>query len=361
MSGEEKDKSSQTEEATPHHLEEARKKGQIPQSKEISHLFAFIALALALGFLGPSIGRDMVKTLRPFIEKPFDLAQDSSALPHLLADVSGHVALIIALPLLMLAIAGLASTGLQTRFHMTSEHLKPKFSKLSPAQGFKRLFGKKALVEFLKSNVKLLITGTIAVLVLWPEFGKLSALTAIPPSELFHEMRDLLLSLLISISIALVIIAGLDYGFQWFQHHKDLRMSKQDIKDEYKKMEGNPEIKSKRRQMQRKISSQRPLQSVPNASLLITNPTHFAVALKWIPEEMDAPVVVAKGQDLIALKMREVAKEHDIPIVEDKPLARALYASLEVEQEIRAEHYAAVAEVIRYVMDRNRGQIGQQR
>src|SRR5690606_18859223 len=201
-----------------------------------------------LGLLMPSVGDNMIKVLRPFIERPVDLAPDTSYLPELLGHAAWETLKTIALPLFLLARAGISATALQTRFHASVEHIKPKFSKLSPGQGVKRLFGKKAWVEFAKNNAKLLLVGIVAGTVLWPEFGRLSAMTSLPPSHLFGEIRDLLLALLIAISVALLVIAALDYGFQFFHHKNELKMSKQDVKYEHKKLDGNPEIKAKRRQ-----------------------------------------------------------------------------------------------------------------
>lgn len=349
MSDDEKDPSKQTEEATPHRLEESRKKGQIPFSREVTHFFAVLGILVVISALSPYLGREMVFALRPYLEKAGQISMEGGLLMGSLSTTVWKVFGILALPMAVFAIAGLVSGGIQTKFLVSLDLLKPKLQRISFMSGFKRLFSIKAFVDFLKGLLKLTVVGGITIAVIWPELDRLDALTSIAVSHIFEELRGLTTQLFVSIACVLLVLAGLDYMFQYFQFMKEMRMSRQEVKEEHKSLEGDPHIKGKRKQKQKELSQSRSIQQIPHATVLVTNPTHYAVALKWEENSMQAPQVIAKGVDLVAIRMRQVARENDIPIVENKPLARALYASLEIDELILPEHYKAVAEIIRYV------------
>jgi len=237
----------------------------------------------------------------------------------------------------------------QHRLVWSGESLKPKLSKISPGAGFKRLFSKIALMNFIKGLMKLALVGAIMTVILWPKRNQLDGLVTMDPAVVLLLTRALSLDVLGAVVALLAIIAAADYLFQYRQWYNRLKMSLQELKDEFKQTDGDPHIKAKIRQLRLERSKKRMMAAVPQASVIITNPTHYAVALQY-DRAMAAPVCLAKGLDNIALKIREVAAEHNIPIVENPPLARALHATVEIDEEVPPEHYKAVAEVIGYVM-----------
>jgi flagellar biosynthetic protein FlhB len=261
------------------------------------------------------------------------------------------------MPILFLVIAALAGNLIQHRLVFSTEGLVPKFSKLSPMEGAKRVFGKQALANFLKGLFKLVLLGAVMCAVLWPERFRLDALIHIDPSAILGITTSLTLQLMGSVVAMLAFVAIADFFFQYRTWYEKLKMSLQEVKEEYKQSEGDPHIKGKIKQLRQQNMKKRMMAAVPKASVIITNPTHYAVALSY-ERGMTAPICVAKGVDNIALKIREVAGKHDIPIVENVPLARALYATVEIDEEIPGEHYHAVAEVIGYVMGLKRGLSG---
>jgi flagellar biosynthetic protein FlhB len=279
---------------------------------------------------------------------------DGKALLALMQQIEFVVLAAVGVPLLMLMLAAIAGNMLQHRLVWSAESLKPKFNKISPGAGFKRIFGKQAAANFLKGIGKLVLLGAIMTMVLWPERHRMEAMVRIDPAAMLGATTSMTIHLLGAVVAALAIIAIADYFFQyrsWFQRQK---MSLQEIKEEYKQSEGDPHIKGKIRQLRQQRAKKRMMAAVPKASVIITNPTHYSVALSY-ERGMSAPICVAKGVDNLAFKIREIAREHDIPIVENVPLARALYATVDIDQEIPTEHYHAVAEVIGYVMRLKRG------
>jgi flagellar biosynthetic protein FlhB len=253
----------------------------------------------------------------------------------------------------LLALAAISGNIIQHRLVWSTEALKPKFSKISPMAGFGRLFSKQALANFVKGLIKLALIGTIMTALMYPERFRLDALVHIDPAAMLSITQSLSLQMMGAVVAVLALIAAADYLFQYRQWFERQKMSLRELKDEFKQTNGNPEVKAKIRQIRQTRSRKRMMAAVPDASVVITNPTHFAVALKY-ERGMNAPICVAKGADLIARKIREVATDHNIPIVENPPLARALHATVEIDQEITPEHYQAVAEVIGYVMRLNR-------
>jgi flagellar biosynthetic protein FlhB len=280
--------------------------------------------------------------------------------PNLLI-VAHHLeyALIAALgvPLLMLVLAAIAGNLLQHRLVWSGEQLKPKLSKISPLAGAKRIFGKQALANFAKGLFKLAALGGVMTAILWPERHRLESMLRYDPAAILGLVTSLSLHLMGAVVAMLAVVAIADYFFQYRQWYNRQKMSLREMKEEFKQSEGDPQVKGRIRQLRQARMRKRMMAAVPKASVIITNPTHYSVALSY-ERGMPAPVCVAKGVDNIALKIREIAGKHDIPIVENVPLARALYATVEIDEEIPVEHYHAVAEVIGYVMGLKRGLSG---
>jgi flagellar biosynthetic protein FlhB len=268
-------------------------------------------------------------------------------------------ALIAALgvPLSMLVLAAIAGNMMQHRLVWSGEQLKPKLSKISPLAGVKRIFGKQALANFAKGLFKLAALGGVMTAILWPERHRLESMLRYDPAAIFGLVTSLSLHLMGAVVAMLAVVAIADYFFQYRQWYNRQKMSLREMKEEFKQSEGDPQVKGRIRQLRQARMRKRMMAAVPKASVIITNPTHFSVALSY-ERGMPAPVCVAKGVDNIALKIREIAGKHDIPVVENVPLARALYATVEIDEEIPVEHYHAVAEVIGYVMGLKRGLSG---
>lgn len=260
-----------------------------------------------------------------------------------------EVLLLIAPVLLGALLVALIVNYMQVGFLLVGEGLKPKLEKLDPIKGFKNIFSLRSLVEFAKSILKMSIIGYLVYSTIKGYQSDIASLSHFSLDAILHFAASITLSLGIKIAVALMILAIFDYMYQKYDHEKKIRMSKQDIKDEYKKMEGDPLIKGKIRERQRRMAMQRMMQEVPNADVIITNPTHFAVALKYEGSEMEAPQIIAKGQDYVALRIKEIAKENGVITMENKPLARALFQRAEIGDAIPADLFQAVAEVLAYV------------
>lgn len=348
------DPESKTEDPTQKRLDEALERGDVAKSQEINTWFVIAGGTLVMSTFSGSIGSGMLMPLRNLLANSWMIRTDGRSLLALAQQLEFAVAAAIGVPLLMLALAAIAGNLMQHRLVCSGESLKPKLSKISPGAGAKRIFGKQAAANFLKGILKLVAVGAIMAMVLWPERHRLESLVKLDPSTMLGVTTSLTLHLLGAVVAALALVAIADYLFQyrsWFQRQK---MSLQEIKEEFKQSEGDPHIKAKIRQLRQARMKKRMMAAVPSASVIITNPTHYSVALAY-ERGMSAPICVAKGADNLAFKIREIAREHDIPIVENVSLARSLYATVEIDQEIPVEHYQAVAEVIGYVMRLKRG------
>ncbi len=343
------DKEQKTEEPTSGRLARAREQGQAPTSREMNHWFLVGAGTLILMAFGPGMGHALTDTLRNFIARPDQVPDDSGALLDLFASTLVKAALIIAGPLLLLLAASVAGPLLQSGFLLSAHSLAPKFSKVSPVTGFHRIFSKRTLVEFGKNLAKLTLIATVAFNLVRPSLPGIEHLVQVEPVAMLEETRHLVMRLCVGILSTLTLIMVVDMVYQRFAFIANLRMTRQEVKEESRQNEGDPMVKQRLRQLRVQRARQRMMANVPKADVVITNPTHFAVALKYDPSSMVAPVCLAKGQDLIALRIREVAGQHQVTIVENPPLARALYPTVEIDQEIPPEHYKAVAEVISYV------------
>ncbi|MCA0355860.1 MAG: flagellar biosynthesis protein FlhB [Proteobacteria bacterium] len=345
------DPESKTEEPSAKKLSDARAKGDVIKSADIPQLASLAGAVSVILLAGGWLTRDLMAALTPFIAHAGTIDLTSGG-----AMVVLKQALMAALPPLVLvmvvtAFAGAAAHIAQTGFLLTPEKIKPDFNKLDLVKGLGRIFGPDGIVQFLKSAVKFLVTGVIAYFVLKPHVGEVRNLVGMDPAALIPEAMKLSKSLLIAVILLLVATSAFDYFWQRMRFMNRMRMTLQEVKEEFKQSDGDPHIKGKRRQIQMQRSRQRMMQAVPKATVVVMNPTHYAVALKYEQGETPAPLCVAKGVDELALKIRAIAEEHGVPVLEDPPLARALYASVEVDEEIPVEHFEAVAKVISFILN----------
>ncbi|MCA6103360.1 flagellar biosynthesis protein FlhB [Bradyrhizobium australafricanum] len=351
------DTEDKTEDPTQKRLDEALEKGDVAKSQEVNTWFVIAGGTLVLSTFSGSIGSGILMPLRNLIANSWMIRTDGAGLLALTQSLGYAVVAAIGVPFLLLALAAIAGNMVQHQLVWSGEQLKPKFSKISPAAGFKRLFGKQAVANFLKGLFKLIALGAVMVAVLWPDRMRMESFLRVDPAELLPAITGMTVHLLAAVVAILAAVAIADYFFQyrtWYERHK---MSLQEMKEEFKQSEGDPHVKGRIKQLRVQRAKKRMMAQVPKASVIITNPTHYSVALAY-DRSMSAPICVAKGVDNLAFKIREIAKEHDIPIVENVPLARALYATVELDREIPVEHYHAVAEIIGYVMRLRRGLSG---
>ena len=351
------DTSDKTEDPTQKRLDDAHDRGDVAKSQEINTWFVISGGTLVLSTFSGSIGGGILMPLRNLVANSWMIHADGPGLMALAQSLGYVVMAALGVPFLMFALAAIAGNMIQHRLVWSAESLKPKFNKVSPGAGFKRIFGKQAAANFAKGLFKVLALGAVMTAVLWPERYRLEAMIRFDPEAIMGVTVGLTLKLMGAVVAMLAVVAIADYFFQyrtWFERQK---MSLQEMKEEFKQSEGDPHIKGKIRQLRQQRMKKRMMAAVPKASVIITNPTHYAVALSY-ERGMPAPICVAKGVDAIALKIREVAGKHDIPIVENVALARALHATVEIDQEIPVEHYQAVAQIIGYVMGLKRAPAG---
>lgn len=346
---EDQDDSQKTEEPTQKKLDDARKKGQTALSREVNHWFMILAGFLIILAFAPAMLRDLANGFSGYLAGVHAVPTDRAGLGNAMVDALVAAAKALLVPMIVIMAAGIGGTLVQTGPIASVERLKPKLDKISLIKGLKRQFSLKSIAEFVKGILKLVIVGAVGVLLLMPMMMSIEHYAGIPMLQMLSETRGLAIRLMIGVLSVMTVIAGLDLLYQRFEFNKSMRMSKQELKDEMKQTEGDPMIKARLRQIRTERARRRMMTQVPKADVIITNPTHFAVALQYDPQAMEAPILLAKGVDLIAQKIREVALEHEIPIVENPPLARALHASVELDQQIPPEHYRAVAEIISYV------------
>lgn len=345
----EDDDSQKTEDPTQKKLEDALKKGQVVFSREVVSFFMLVALALEVAWVAPTLVKSARIQITPFLDHPEAFAMDQSNLGNIMMDVTGIFLKLLVMPMIVVVVAIVAASMIQKPITFTLASARPQWSRISPMAGAKRLFSSRSLTEFLKGLMKLGIVGTIMMSVLRTESKRMPALTDTDAMSLLTIFGQSSQRVIVAACSAMFFIAVLDYLYQRFEYMKNLRMSKQDIKDEYKQQEGNPQVKQKLRAIRRERAQNRMMAAVPTADVIITNPTHFAVALKYDPAAMDAPRVVAKGADIIAARIRTLAEENKVIILRNPPLARALFDSVDIGDPIKMEHYKAVAEVIGYV------------
>jgi flagellar biosynthetic protein FlhB len=347
---EENDDASKTEDPSQRKLEEARKKGQIPASRELTHFFMMLAFVFFVFTIGPQMARDGTNILAPYITKPDEFEITGGGVSDILRHVVFGLFIILGFTFLATIVAALIPAVVQRKVVFSTEHIQPKLNKISPLSGFKRIFGMKALVEFIKNFIKILVVAIITVMVVRPYMHELPGLMRATDESIMMDYAQMITGkVLVAICIFLFLLSIIDYIYQRFIIMKSLRMSKQELKDEYKQQEGDPHVKQKLKQIRRERARKRMMANVPKADVIITNPTHFAVALQYDSATMPAPKVLAKGTDDVALRIRELATKNKVPIVRNPPLARILYDTTEIDKEIPVEHYQAVAKIIGYV------------
>jgi flagellar biosynthesis protein FlhB len=345
------DQDSKTEEPTQKRVDDARQKGQVAMSRDVNHWFMFLAGALGAMLLGPWLARSMTGAMTSFFERPHAMPVGTVGELTRLMEVIAQTFGVMLIPVVLLfVIAAIAGSVLQSGLLFAPDQLMPKFERISFGSGFKRLLGARAIGEFVKGVVKMTAIGVTIWFTIMPELRGLDRFILFEPAQLGSAIQDIAITIMIATLVGVTLFAGVDLLYQRIMHTRNLRMTREELKQEFKESEGDPVIKARLKKLRADRARRRMMAEVPKASVVITNPTHFAVALSYDQQSMAAPRVVAKGADLVALRIREIATENDVPIVENPPLARALHAHVELDEDIPAEHYRAVAEVISYVM-----------
>ncbi len=349
MSDGDQDEAQKTEEPTPKKLEEARKKGQVALSREVNNWVMLLAgTILIMSAAAPVLGK-LKELMKAYIERAHAFPPSPGGVHIFLGEALKEVLTIMSLPLIILMLAAFLGPFVQVGPLFAPESIKPSLSKISIFKGFTRLFSTRSLMEFAKGILKISLVGAVGVIIIHPYYGQLEHMIGLPIPVFLDEVKGLIVRLMMGVLVVLLVIAVIDLVYQRYEHYKKMRMSKQELKDEYKQTEGDPHVKARLRQLRSERARQRMMQAVPEADVVITNPTHYSIALKYKPEEMEAPLCIAKGIDEVALRIREVAKENDIVLYENKPLARTLYDTVDIDEVIPPEHFQAVAEVISYV------------
>ncbi|MDT3687650.1 MAG: flagellar biosynthesis protein FlhB [Pseudorhodoplanes sp.] len=348
------DDNEKSEDPTQKRLDEAVERGDVAKSQEVSTWFVIAAATLLLMMFATPMSAGLKSTLGGILANMHRIPMDGRGLILFAGKTGLEVIALLSIPFLLLALAAIGGNMIQHRLVWSTESLKPKLSKISLAAGLKRLFSKVALVNFVKGILKIALLGTVMSMLLWPERNRLESMVATDPAAILPLVVIFSLKLMGIVVAILAVIAAADFFFQYRQWYEKQKMSLREIKEEFKQSEGDPMVKARIRRIREQRARKRMMAAVPDASVVITNPTHYAIALKYERGD-NAPVCVAKGVDALALKIREVATAHAVPIVENPPLARALHATVDIDDEIPPEHYRAVAEVIGYVMNLRRG------
>ncbi len=340
-----------TEQATGRRLSEAHDKGDITQSVEVRQWASLAVALIMISLLVGKIGRDLTLVLVPLIDHLDTIEVSSASLPVLLHQLGWGVLKVMALPFAVTLVLNLGVLLIQSGgFLWVPNKLMPDFNRLNPLEGVKRLFSPTQLFDLPKQILKMAVVGAVVVWMSWPHLSEYSNLAQLSIAGILEYLRDRVYSLVLAVFLIATVVTAADYWFQHWRYAQKMRMTRQEVRDEHKQSEGDPMIKGRLRSMRMKRARQRMMQAVPKADVVVTNPTHYAVALKYDMDSMAAPVLVAKGVDLVAKRIRDVAEENEVPVVENPPLARALYATVELDEEIPPEHYKTVAEVIGYVM-----------
>lgn len=338
-----------TEKATPKKKQDSRKKGQVTKSQDLNTAVSLLVLFGFLSVFGASIGRNIYQMFQHSVEYYMLMSVTEANLKTIAFEIMEQCALILGPFMGAAVLAGLVANYAQVGWLVTGEPIKPKLEKLDPIKGFKRIFSMRAIVELLKSILKIGFVGTAAFVIFWNNKEDVLKLALKPIEDTLPLVGTLTVQMGLVAAAALLVLGVLDYFYQKFDFEKSIRMSKQDIKDEHKNTEGDPLIKSRIRQTQREMAMRRMMQEVPDADVVITNPTHYAIALKYDEAKLDAPYVVAKGTDFIAQKIKLIAKENDVALVENRPLARALHDQTEIGDAVPEEFFKAIAEILAYV------------
>ena len=338
--------SDKTEEPTPKKKKDARKQGNIAKSAEVNKAMTFIAILVVIYMMSGSIISELQGFIVNILSGDFGMTMNDNTIKILMFKVMMSFMKIVLPISLIIMVFGILGSLIQTGLFFSMESLKPKFSKLNPLTGLKNMFSMKAIVNLIKSMVVICIMIYLGYSFMSKNFEGIIKSGDIYLPYMFNIVLDLIKSILTSITLAVAVVAALDYGYEKFSHKKGLKMTKQEVKEEYKQMEGDPHIKGKIKQKQRQMANQRMMQAVPSSTVILTNPTHISIAIRYEQGKDTTPIVVAKGADEVAFRIREIAKSHDIPIIENVPLARLIYKEVDIDQEIPEEMYKAVAEVL---------------
>lgn len=338
--------SDKTEEPTPKKKKDARKQGNIAKSAEVNKAMTFIAILVVIYMMSGSIISELQGFIVNILSGDFSMTMNDNTIKILMFKVMMSFMKIVLPISLIIMVFGILGSLIQTGLFFSMESLKPKFSKLNPLTGLKNMFSMKAIVNLIKSMVVICIMIYLGYSFMSKNFEGIIKSGDIYLPYMFNIVLDLIKSILTSITLAVAVVAALDYGYEKFSHKKGLKMTKQEVKEEYKQMEGDPHIKGKIKQKQRQMANQRMIQAVPSSTVIVTNPTHISIAIRYEQGKDTTPIVVAKGVDEVAFRIREIAKSHDIPIIENVPLARLIYKEVDIDQEIPEEMYKAVAEVL---------------
>lgn len=345
-----------TEEATPKRLREAREKGQLPRSRELNTMAMLVSAAIAFMVIGDTMILELMNMLKEGFSLEREAVFDKSSMISQLSDIVFSALFILAPFLILMTIVAFLASVLVSGWNFSPSAIAFKWEKLDPIKGLGRVFAVRGLVELLKALIKFVLIGSVAVILLMSEANDFLGLGLKDIDTALADAGSLITKAFLIISISLILLAIIDVPFQLWDNAKQLRMSKQDIRDEFKQTEGNPEIKGRIRAMQREMAQRRMMEQVPQADVIITNPTHYAVAIKYNQDIMAAPVLVAKGTEMIAMNIRGVAATADVPILSAPMLARALYYSTELEQEIPVGLFQAVAQVLAYIYHLQQGE-----
>lgn len=341
-----------TEEATPKKIQDSRKEGSVAKSKELTNALSLLALFVTLRFAMSFVGPRLVALFDKYwVHASYYVLQgiDYQSVLEMMIELAKDV-VIISIPFLLVGfVVAFLGNKVQFKWMVTTKPMQPKLNKINPISGFKRIFSARSLFELVKSVALISLIAYMAYTVLEKHANELYVLYRITISQSLALLMDIVWELGIKISLVMLAVGFVDFAYQRYKHKQDLKMTKQEVKDEYKNSEGDPQIKSQQKQRMRQASQRRMMASIPEADVVITNPTHFAVALKYDANEHAAPVVTAKGTDFLAAKIKDVAKEHGVEIVENKPLARMLYYNVDIDREIPPELYQAVADILAYV------------
>lgn len=344
------DQAQKTEEPTEKKLSKAKEKGQTGSSQEVKSWAILMAGTLLVAILAPWMMLGVANFSRPFIAQPEAIAVEFGTMVPMMIDVLLEMLVYISPFFGVLVLVALVANIAQSGMIYAPTKIKPDFKKISLIAGIKRMFSMRTVIEFLKGIFKLSVLTVVAFSMAVPFFDDIAVMPDFNIMAMLDRLYSVSMAIFAASVIVMTVVAVIDFIYQKFEFTKSMRMSMQDIKDEHKDSEGDPHVKARIRKLRAERAQQRMMANVPEADVVVTNPTHFAVALSYKMDDMQAPRLVAKGVDSLALRIREVAEEHDIPIVENPPLARALYAAVELDEEIPVEHYQAVAEVIGYVM-----------
>jgi flagellar biosynthetic protein FlhB len=349
MSDEAPEQDSKTEDPSLKKLEDAHKKGDVAKSQEVTTWFMLLGSAMVFAMLSPWASSELSRSLSLIIMNADQFDVEGAGFSEFFYGLAFALIGVAAIPLVVLMVCGILANLIQHRPVWSVDPITPKLSKISPIGGFKRLFSTDALVNFGKGLVKIGVVGAIVVAVCWPERDRLDTMMTADPIMILLDFQEIGIKIFGAVLAVITAIAAADYFYVRQKWWKRQMMTVQETREEYKQMEGDPHVKGRIRQLRQEKARSRMMQAVPDATVVITNPTHFAVALKY-DKSMNAPKCVAKGADAVALRIRELAKDHNVPIVENPPLARALFASVDIDETIPTEHFKAVAEVIGFVM-----------